>query len=158
MNRIPSKSRKIKSHTVKRPKISKEHQQRIQKLRQSSTPLRERFREDLMLHKFAPRTVDQYMNAAITFVAYFNRAPQFITDDEIRFYLRYQSEIRRLKSGSMGIIHGMLKFLYAKTLRIERPVLDVFVVPKTRQKKSFYRKAKLRKPYNACETFVIAPH
>lgn len=52
MNRIPSKSRKIKSHTVKRPKISKEHQQRIQKLRQSSTPLRERFREDLMLHKF----------------------------------------------------------------------------------------------------------
>ena len=41
MNRIPSKSRKIKSHTVKRPKISKEHQQRIQKLRQSSfnTPL-----------------------------------------------------------------------------------------------------------------------
>lgn len=61
------------------------------------------------------------MNAAITFVAYFNRAPQFITDDEIRFYLRYQSEIRRLKSGSMGIIHGMLKFLYAKTLRIERP-------------------------------------
>ena len=85
MNRIPSKSRKIKSHTVKRPKISKEHQQRIQKLRQSSTPLRERFREDLMLHKFAPRTVDQYMNAAITFVAYFNRAPQFITDDEIRF-------------------------------------------------------------------------
>ena len=89
MNRIPSKSRKIKSHTVKRPKISKEHQQRIQKLRQSSTPLRERFREDLMLHNFAPRTVDQYMNAAITFVAYFNRAPQFITDDEIRFYLRY---------------------------------------------------------------------
>ena len=94
------------------------------------------------------------MNAAITFVAYFNRAPQFITDDEIRFYLRYQSEIRRLKSGSMGIIHGMLKFLYAKTLRIERPVLDVFRCPKD----TFYRKAKLRKPYNACETFVIAPH
>lgn len=135
MNRIPSKSREIKSHTVKRPKISKEHQQRIQKLRQSSTPLRERFREDLMLHKFAPRTVDQYMNAAITFVAYFNRAPQFITDDEIRFYLRYQSEIRRLKSGSMGIIHGMLKFLYAKTLRIERPVLDVFRCPKDTSEK-----------------------
>lgn len=135
MNRIPSKSRKIKSHTVKRPKISKEHQQRIQKLRQSSTPLRERFREDLMLHKFAPRTVDQYMNAAITFVAYFNRAPQFITDDEIRFYLRYQSEIRRLKSGSMGIIHGMLKFLYAKKLRIERPVLDVFRCPKDTSEK-----------------------
>ena len=135
MNRIPSKSRKIKSHTVKRPKISKEHQQRIQKLRQSSTPLRERFREDLMLHKFAPRTVDQYMNATITFVAYFNRAPQFITDDEIRFYLRYQSEIRRLKSGSMGIIHGMLKFLYAKTLRIERPVLDVFRCPKDTSEK-----------------------
>lgn len=135
MNRIPSKSRKIKSHTVKRPKISKEHQQRIQKLRQSSTPLRERFREDLMLHKFAPRTVDQYMNAAITFVAYFNRAPQFITDDEIRFYLRYQSEIRRLKSGSMGIIHGMLKFLYAKTLRIGRPVLDVFRCPKDTSEK-----------------------
>ena len=88
-----------------------------------------------MLHKFAPRTVDQYMNAAITFVAYFNRAPQFITDDEIRFYLRYQSEIRRLKSGSMGIIHGMLKFLYAKTLRIERPVLDVFRCPKDTSEK-----------------------
>ena len=75
------------------------------------------------------------MNAAITFVAYFNRAPQFITDDEIRFYLRYQSEIRQLKSGSMGIIHGMLKFLYAKTLRIERPVLDVFRCPKDTSEK-----------------------
>ena len=112
MKRISPKSRKVKLPSGKRPQLSQEHQQRIQKFRQSNTPLRDLFREDLTLHKFAPRTIARYLDAAITFVAYFNRPPQFISDDEIRAYLRYQSEKRRLKSGSMGIIHGMLKYLY----------------------------------------------
>ncbi len=100
------------------------------KFRQSSTPLRERFREDLTLYKFAPRTVERYLDAAIIFVVYFNRPPQLISDDEIRAYLRYQSETRRLPSGSMWIIHGMLKCLYTKALRDERPVRDIFRNPK----------------------------
>ncbi|MFA7197601.1 MAG: tyrosine-type recombinase/integrase [Anaerovoracaceae bacterium] len=145
MKRISSKSRKVKSQSGKHPKISREHQQRILKFRQSSTPLRERFREDLTLHKFAPRTVERYMDAAITFVAYFNRPPQFITDDEIRAYLRYQSETRRLKSGSMWIIHGMLKYLYTKTLRNERPVLDIFRSPKDAPEKIILSQSQVAK-------------
>ncbi|NCD15132.1 MAG: hypothetical protein EOL92_07885 [Bacteroidia bacterium] len=145
MNIVSSKSRKVKSQSGKHPKISREHQQRIQKLRQSSTPLRERFREDLTLHKFALRTIERYMDAAITFVAYFNRPPQFITDDEIRAYLRYQSETRRLKSGSMWIIHGMLKYLYTKTLRNERPVLDIFRSPKDAPEKIILSQAQVAK-------------
>lgn len=145
MKRVSSKSRKVKSQSGKRPKISREHQQRILKFRQSSTPLRERFREDLTLHKFAPRTVERYMDAAITFVAYFNRPPQFISDDEIRAYLRYQSETRGLKSGSMWIIHGMLKYLYTKTLRDERPVLDIFRSPKDAPEKIILTQAQVAK-------------
>lgn len=147
MNRIPSKSRKVKSSSAKRPKFSQEHQQRILKFRQSSTPLRDRFREDLTLHKFAPRTIARYLDAAITFVAYFNRPPQFISDDEIRAYLRYQSETRRLKSGSMGIIHGMLKYLYTKTLRAERPVLDIYRTPKDAPEKIILSQAQVAKAW-----------
>ena len=143
MKKVSSKSRKVKSQSGKHPKISREHQQRILNFRQSSTPLRERFREDLTLHKFAPRTIERYMDAAITFVAYFNRPPQFITDDEIRAYLRYQSETRRLKSGSMWIIHGMLNYLYTKTLRNERPVLDIFRSPKDAPEKIILSQAQV---------------
>ena len=145
MKRISPKSRKVKLPSGKRPQLSQEHQQRIQKFRQSNTPLRDLFREDLTLHKFAPRTIARYLDAAITFVAYFNRPPQFISDDEIRAYLRYQSEKRRLKSGSMGIIHGMLKYLYTKTLREERPVLDIYRTPKDAPEKIILSQAQVAK-------------
>lgn len=145
MKRISSKSRKVKLPSGKRPQLSQEHQQRIQKFRSANTRLRDRFREDLTLHKFAPRTIERYLDAAITFVAYFNRPPQFISDDEIRAYLRYQSEKRRLKSGSMWIIHGMLKYLYTKTLRDERPVLDIFRSPKDAPEKIILSQAQVAK-------------
>jgi Site-specific recombinase XerD len=145
MKKVHRKSPKVKLHSAKRPPIAKEHRERILKLRGLSTPLRERFRADLELHKFAPRTIERYIDAAITFVAYFNRPPQFISDDEIRAYLRYQSETRRLKSGSMWIIHGMLKYLYTKTLRSERPVLDIFRSPKDAPEKIILSQSQVAK-------------
>jgi len=89
--------------------------------------------------------VERYLDAAITFVAYFNKPPQSIGDDEIRAYLQYQEGFRGLKSGSMGIIHGMLKYLYENTLRSERPVLNIFRSPKDAPEKIILSQEQVRK-------------
>ncbi|MFA7197612.1 MAG: tyrosine-type recombinase/integrase [Anaerovoracaceae bacterium] len=145
MKKISRHSRKIKSKVPPHPQYSVEHQERIQHFRSADTALRKRFRADLTLHKFALRTVDRYLDAAITFVAYFNKPPQFIIDDEIRAYLQYQEEFRGLGSGSMGIIHGMLKYLYEKTLHLERPVLNIFRTPKDAPEKIILSQEQVRK-------------
>ncbi len=126
MYKITRKSKKVKSKNSKRLPLSVEHRQRIQKLRSQCSPLRLRFQDDLKLHHFAINTINRYVDAAIVFVAYFNKPPQLIQDDEIRSYLKYQSETRGLKSGSMGIIHGALTFLYNKTLQLKRPILEIY--------------------------------
>lgn len=125
-SKVSSRSSKSKSKKLKRIAISPEHAQRIARMRTGSTQLRRRFIEDMMLHKFSPCTQERYLNAAIHFCAYYWKSPGDIIDDEIRAYLNYQTNERHLGNGSMGIIHGALLFLYDKTLRQERPTLNIF--------------------------------
>lgn len=82
--------------------------------------------EDMELHKYSPVTQKHYLSAVVNFCAYYWKPPAAVSDDEIRSYLNYQANDRHLGSGSMGIIHGALLFLYDKTLRLERPTLAIF--------------------------------
>lgn len=126
MSKLSSKSSKSKSSKLKRVVISERHARNIRKLRNASTPLRRRFIEDMELHKYSAVTQKHYLSAALNFCAYYWKPPAAVSDDEIRSYLNYQVNERHLGSGSMGIIHGALRFLYDKTLRLERPTLAIF--------------------------------
>lgn len=113
-------------------------------MRKGSTPLRRRFIEDMLLHKFSDCTQKLYLNAAIYFCAYYWKSPADISDDEIRAYLNYQSNERHLGNGSMGIIHGALLFLYDKTLRQERPTLNIFRTKKDSPEKVILTQLEVR--------------
>jgi len=126
MSKISSQSSKRKCSKLKRVAISERHARNIGKMRNASTPLRRRFIEDMELHKYSSGTQKHYLNAALNFCAYYWKPPAAVSDDEIRSYLNYQANDRHLGSGSMGIIHGALLFLYNKTLRLERPTLAIF--------------------------------
>jgi site-specific recombinase XerD len=126
MSKISSQSSKRKSSKLNRVAISEHHARNIRKMRNASTPLRRRFMEDMELHKYSSGTRKHYLRAALNFCAYYWKPPASISDDEIRSYLNYQANDRCLGSGSMGIIHGALLFLYDKTLRLERPTLAIF--------------------------------
>jgi len=144
MLKLSFRSSKRKSKKLKRVTISPKHANNICRLRTVSTPLRNRFLEDMDLHKFSPSTQERYLSAAIHFCAYYWKSPDVITDAEIRSYLNYQMNERHLGNGSMGIIHGSLKFLYEKTLRLERPVLSLFRTKKDHPEKIILSQAEVR--------------
>ncbi len=120
------KSHKSDSGTVPTVAFTRRHARNIRKLRAGTTALRRRFIEDMTLHKYSPTTIERYLAAVIHFCAYFWKKPLLITDEEIREYLNFQMNVRKLGNGSMGIVHGSLRFLYDKTLRLERPTLAIF--------------------------------
>lgn len=126
MSKLSSQRSKCKSSKLKRVAISEHHARNLRKMRNGSTPLRRRFMEDMELHKYSPVTQKHYLSAVVNFCAYYWKPPTAVSDDEIRSYLNYQANERHLGSGSMGIIHGALLFLYDKTLRLERPTLAIF--------------------------------
>ena len=126
MLKLSSQRSKRKCSSLKRVAISEHHARNIVKMRNASTLLRRRFMEDMELHKYSAITQKHYLSAALNFCAYYWKSPTAISDDEIRIYLNYQANDRHLGSGSMGIIHGALLFLYDKTLRLERPTLAIF--------------------------------
>jgi hypothetical protein len=135
MSKLSSQRSKCKSSKLKRVAISEHHARNLRKMRNGSTPLRRRFMEDMELHKYSPVTQKHYLSAVVNFCAYYWKPPAAVSDDEIRSYLNYQANDRHLGSGSMGIIHGALLFLYDKTLRLERPTLAIFRTKKTVRKK-----------------------
>jgi integrase/recombinase XerD len=144
MLKLSFRSSKRKSKKLKRVAISPKHAHNICRLRTASTPLRKRFLEDMDLHKFSPLTQERYLSAAIHFCAYYWKSPDVITDAEIRSYLNYQMNERHLGNGSLGIIHGSLKFLYEKTLRLERPALSLFRTKKDHPEKVILSQAEVR--------------
>lgn len=135
MKNVSRKSPKVKSEKAPRVKISQEHAERIKKLRQGSTKLRQRFIEDLNLHKYSALTQKRYLTTVLQFCAYFWKSPIEITDDEIRQYLYYEINERHLSNGYMGILRSALLFLYGKTLGLERPILMIFRTKKDHPQK-----------------------
>jgi site-specific recombinase XerD len=143
MSKLSSQSSKRKCSKQKRVAISVRHARNIKKMRNASTPLRRRFIEDMELHKYSSGTRKHYLSAALNFCAYYWKPPASISDDEIRSYLNYQANDRCLGSGSMGIIHGALLFLYDKTLRLERPTLAIFRTKKDSPEKVILSQAEV---------------
>lgn len=143
MSKLSSQSSKRKCSKQKRVAISARHARNIKKMRNGSTPLRRRFIEDMELHKYSSGTRQHYLRAALNFCAYYWKPPALISDDEIRSYLNYQANDRCLGSGSMGIIHGALLFLYDKTLRLERPTLAIFRTKKDSPEKVILSQAEV---------------
>lgn len=64
--------------------------------------LRQQFIEEMVLRGFSPRTQEAYFSAVYQLAKYFRRSPEQISDEEIREYLLYLAEERKLAASSRG--------------------------------------------------------
>jgi integrase/recombinase XerD len=124
---------------------TKEERERLKRLKAGSTPLRERFIEDMRLRKLSKSTSSHYLNEVLRCVAHFWKAPGSISDEELRGYVRHITDVQRLGNTSLRTAHAGLLFLYERTLAESRPCLRLFRDVKTRSDQPALTQEELRK-------------
>jgi site-specific recombinase XerD len=87
------------------------------------TDLKERMVQDMTLRGFAPGTQDKYWEAIEALAQHYQRPPDQLTQEQIREYLLYLIETRKLAKSTFRIRLSALKFLYRWTLGRSWPVL-----------------------------------
>ncbi len=118
---MSSKNKKV----ANRVKISSSERKRSKRLRHSSSPLRERYLEDMRLHKFSERTIGCYLESVLRMVLHTNLSPAQISNEEVREYFIYL-ENRGYSQETLGILHAALTFLYQHTFPQDMPFLRIF--------------------------------
>src|SRR5205809_1021023 len=77
--------------------------------------LRTKMIEEMRLRNFSPRTQQSYLSAMVGLVKHYRRAPDQLTQDEIRSYLLHL-EKRGLSPSSRNVAISGLKFFYHQML------------------------------------------
>jgi site-specific recombinase XerD len=76
---------------------------------------------DLRIRNYAERTQEIYIARVAEAARYFKRSPEELTSEEVRGYLRYLKEERRVSRSAFAQVVGALRFLYRETL--DRPAM-----------------------------------
>src|SRR5712671_6559491 len=85
--------------------------------------LRQQLIQELVLRDGSPRTQEAYVAAVYQLAKYYRRSPDPISEQEIRQYLLYLAQSRKLSASSRNQATSALRFFYAKVLA--RPVDQV---------------------------------
>ena len=97
------------------------------------TPLRQKMIEDMQLRGLAARTQQSYVAAVEGLAKYHGQSPAELSEKELREYLLYLKNEKRVSASTCSQVLSALKFLYQQTLQQKWSILD-FVKP-TREKK-----------------------
>ncbi|WP_175796253.1 tyrosine-type recombinase/integrase [Burkholderia anthina] len=81
------------------------------------TPLRQRMLHDMQIRNLADNTQKSYLIQVSSFARHFRRSPELLGPEEIRAWLVYLREERKLAPASLGATIGALRFLYRVTLK-----------------------------------------
>ncbi len=92
------------------------------------TPLRQRFKDDLILAGYSHRTIDSYIYSVSRLAQYFNKSPERISNEELRQYLLFHKDKYASNTTTMALC--AIKHLFEKTIKRSMPVFNL-----TRQKK-----------------------
>jgi integrase/recombinase XerD len=92
------------------------------------TPLRQHYIDDLKIAGYSKRTIESYVYSVSKLAQYFNKSPQYITNEQLRNYLLYHKEKYASNTTTMALC--AIKHLFEKTLKRSMPVLNL-----TRQRK-----------------------
>jgi integrase/recombinase XerD len=80
------------------------------------TPTRQRMLEDMRLRNFSPRTQEAYIRAVAHFTKYFMKPPQTLAADQVRQYLLYLVQERRVSWSLYNQARCALQFFFRVTL------------------------------------------
>jgi integrase len=87
--------------------------------------LRERMLNDLKLKGFAPSTQKEYLLRVRHFAAHFKRSPADMGGKEVREYLLYLINVRKISPMNHRMYVAGLKFLYKTTLQRPEAVAEI---------------------------------
>lgn len=94
--------------------------------------LRQQLIQELVLRGCSPRTQEAYVSGVYQLAKYYRRSPDQISDQEVRAYLLYLAQTKKLAASSRNQATSALRFFYATVLG--RPVDQVVrVLPRVRQ-------------------------
>ena len=81
------------------------------------TPLRKKMVEDMVLRGLKETTQASYLRAVRQLAAYYNRSPDQVSEEELRQYLLYLRQEKKLSRNSCLVAINGLKFFYKYTLQ-----------------------------------------
>jgi len=79
--------------------------------------LRERMIQDMQLRGFSPRTHESYVRAVRKLAEHYHKSPDLVTDEELRDYFLYRTNVSRWSRVACTIALCGIKFFYENTLR-----------------------------------------
>lgn len=82
-----------------------------------TTPLRQRMTEELQLRNLSELTSTVYVKAVERFAKHFNTSPERLGPEQIRQYLLYLINDRKVSTSTLQVHRAALHFLYVKTLK-----------------------------------------
>jgi len=91
--------------------------------------LRQKMIEDMQLRGFALRTQEAYLLAVRQLARYYNKAPDLITEDELRQYFLYLKNVKHAARNTCTIALCGIKFFFQHTLGREWKTFDFLRPP-----------------------------
>jgi len=95
--------------------------------------VQQRFIEDMKLRGYAPTTQVGYAHFVNQYADHFDKPMDQLTENQLRKFLLYLKEERKLSSSSLIVAYAGLKFLHRVTLRRRWAVLDTMRVKVVQQ-------------------------
>ena len=81
------------------------------------TKLRQRMMEELRLRNSSEETIRSYIQSVARFARYYHTSPDRMNAEQVRSYLLYLLEERKLSWPAIHVNRAALRFLYVRVLR-----------------------------------------
>ncbi len=94
--------------------------------------LRDQMEMDMRLRRFSPKTIACYLGCMKGIAKYFRKSPAELGDEEIRAYLHYLMEERKVSQSVLVQSYSALKFFFENTL--QKP-WNAFRIPRCKQRR-----------------------
>lgn len=81
--------------------------------------LREQMLREMRLRHYSPRTIELYIEALISISKYYNQSPADLTTEQIKAYLHYLIDTRKVSRGLVNQVISAIKLLWVGVLERE---------------------------------------
>jgi len=95
--------------------------------------LHDQMERDLELKNYSPKTRSCYLTSVKSFALHFHRSPAELADEEIREYLHYLIQEKKVSQSAISQTYSALKFFYETTLKRD---WNGFRIPRAKMGKS----------------------
>jgi integrase/recombinase XerD len=98
-----------------------------------STALRQKFIDHMTVRRLSQKTKESYTNAVAGLAAYYRKAPDTLSDEQIQAYLLYLIKERRLAWNSCNVVFSGLRCFYGEVLKWEQTRFSIPPRPRSKR-------------------------